>query len=231
MITHRPDWMEALANRLRQPLPAWEAHRQAAPPHSYGRQKGPCLANTKQAAVMLLLCRPSLPASSPWIVPLTLRPLSLSHGGQVSLPGGRIEADESPWQAACREVAEELGVASPPRLLGKLSPLFVFVSDHWVETCVAVLDEPTHFQPCPDEVAEIIHLPLDNLPLLALTSRAISRGKFSFPTPGYLIDDKFVWGATAMILAEFASILHTSIATPPLSRAHQTSPLNRIGSP
>lgn len=30
------------------------------------------------------------------------------------LPGGAVEGDESPWQAAAREVAEELGVESRP---------------------------------------------------------------------------------------------------------------------
>jgi 8-oxo-dGTP pyrophosphatase MutT (NUDIX family) len=41
----------------------------------------------------------------------TLRAQNLSHHpGQVSFPGGRIEAGEKPWQAALREAHEEIGL-------------------------------------------------------------------------------------------------------------------------
>ena len=45
------------------------------------------------------------------VVLLTLRAARLSaHAGQVSFPGGRIEAGETPEAAALREAAEEVGL-------------------------------------------------------------------------------------------------------------------------
>jgi mutator protein MutT len=44
-----------------------------------------------------------------------------SHAGQVSFPGGRIEAGETPEAAAVREAAEEVGLdPRMPELLGRL---------------------------------------------------------------------------------------------------------------
>jgi 8-oxo-dGTP diphosphatase len=41
-----------------------------------------------------------------------------AYKSRWELPGGAVEGDESPWQAAAREVGEELGVArSPGRML------------------------------------------------------------------------------------------------------------------
>lgn len=39
------------------------------------------------------------------------RRLNRAHGGLWEFPGGKIEADELPEAAACREICEELGVA------------------------------------------------------------------------------------------------------------------------
>ncbi|MEE2938046.1 MAG: NUDIX domain-containing protein, partial [Planctomycetota bacterium] len=66
------------------------------------------------------------------MIPLTLRPKSLQHhAGQVCLPGGRLEGDENPSQAALREFEEELGVR--PQVTchcGELSALYVYASNN-----------------------------------------------------------------------------------------------------
>ncbi len=44
-----------------------------------------------------------------------------SHGGQWALPGGRIDAGETPAQGALRELAEEIGLAlAPDDIIGTL---------------------------------------------------------------------------------------------------------------
>jgi len=67
-----------------------------------------------------------LPAPEHWsdraAILLTRRSLDLrSHPGQWALPGGRIDAGETPEAAALRELAEEVGlVVDAGRVLGRL---------------------------------------------------------------------------------------------------------------
>ena len=60
----------------------------------------------KRAAVLIPLCNRNGIAS----ILFSLRTMSLStHKGQVSFPGGHIEENESPVEAAIRETKEEIG--------------------------------------------------------------------------------------------------------------------------
>lgn len=53
---------------------------------------------------------PIVASEAPYLV-YTLRSEFLKHhGGQISFPGGRIEPNEDPWNAALREAQEEIGL-------------------------------------------------------------------------------------------------------------------------
>ncbi len=85
---------------------------------SYGRHFGPAPYNARPAAVIALLFR----RDGQWHIPLTLRHSALGqHGGQISLPGGSVDAGETAADAACRELDEELGVGDSVELIGKLA--------------------------------------------------------------------------------------------------------------
>ena len=80
---------------------------------SYGRHRGPARVASRLAAVAVMLYQEP---NGEWTIPLTLRPASLQHhGGQVCLPGGRVEPDEEVYAAAVREFEEELGIPPPGR--------------------------------------------------------------------------------------------------------------------
>jgi len=133
-----------------------------APELSYGRHRGPAKPQSRRAAVAVTLYH--CPDQG-WVIPLTLRPLSLQHhGGQVCFPGGRVEADETVFQAALREFREEVGVdAKVIRCCGQLSPQYVYASDNLVHPIVAFIEYPEPWNPDPVEVAEVIPLPLSRL--------------------------------------------------------------------
>lgn len=167
----------------------------------------------RQGAVLLLLyCR----EDELYLVLTRRRDDLSSHPGQVSLPGGRQDEGETPAQTALRETAEEIAVPpSAVELLGKLTPLYISPSDYEVQPFVGVYvgDGRPAFVPSPEEVAAIIEVPLDHL--LDQSLRAEEpwqlRG-MEVTVPFFYLDGYKVWGATAMMLSEFAERLRLTLA-------------------
>ncbi|MDZ4848294.1 MAG: CoA pyrophosphatase [Pirellulaceae bacterium] len=199
------EFPKQLKNQLCQTLPGKAAQRSMAPEFAFGRHRGPIAFGVHRAAVCLCLYR----HDDRWWIPLTLRSKQLAdHAGQISLPGGRIEINEGAWQAARREFREELGCeVGEDNLIGQLTPLYVYGSHHHVEVFVAALNHRPIFNPEESEVAEVIMMSLGDL--LELNNQVIAtmqRGAARFDAPGYRVGKNVVWGATAMILAEFAEV-------------------------
>jgi 8-oxo-dGTP pyrophosphatase MutT (NUDIX family) len=210
-----------LAARLKQPLPGAAAQLKMSPKHPGARpltRDAP--ADVKHAAALILLpprgrlaeAAEAATADS-FFIPLTIRrPDLLHHPGQISLPGGGLDHGELPEAAALREAEEEIGVdPSTVRVLGSLTPLYVIVSGFVVTPFVGVVEERPNFQPEAREVAEILEVPLEEL-------KDPDRRMWGNRTrEGYLIDFPYfsvgpdrehqVWGATAMMLAEFVELL------------------------
>jgi len=179
--------------------------RRFEPELSYGRHSGPAPATARAAAVMILLFR----RGGRWHVPLTMRPASLrKHGGQISLPGGTVEPDESSCEAAVRELGEELGVAGPVEPLGRLNDCYVFASDFVVTPWVAAAGFEPQWRPDAHEVERVVEMPLDLLlDPQAVGSMTIERGPFVFRAPCYRLEDDCIWGTTSVILGELAEAL------------------------
>jgi 8-oxo-dGTP pyrophosphatase MutT (NUDIX family) len=174
-----------------------------APRYAYGRHRGPHPLFSHNAAVLVSLVPDP---HHGWLIPLTLRSSRMAdHAGQISLPGGRTEPNEHAWQTATREFEEELGCSTCDlQPLRELSPLYIYASKHWVRPVAGLFPSAPQFNPNSDEVAELIMLPIsDLLHSDAVRIGTIHRGTSTIEAPGFSIDHHFVWGATAMILAEF----------------------------
>ena len=133
----------------------------------------------------------------------------LQHPGQVSLPGGALDEGETIVAAALREAKEEIGLA-PDRVevVGELSPLHIPVSRFVLHPVVAVGDVVPPLTAQPGEVARILEVPLARLqdPTVLRVERREFKGRF-YDVPFFAVDGEKVWGATAMILAEFLELL------------------------
>ena len=197
---------EQLARRLAEPLPGRAVQRELEPELSHGRHYAPPPSTARAAAVLALL----YPKDDQWHVPLTVRPESMvDHGGQVSFPGGMIEAGETSQQAALRELSEELGVASDAvELLGKLSPTYLYVSNFAITPWVGVVDRLPEMHSSPAEVDEVLEVPLAHLldPANVGQQTHNHRG-IRFYAPHYAWGEHRIWGATSMMLAELVAIV------------------------
>jgi 8-oxo-dGTP pyrophosphatase MutT (NUDIX family) len=147
-------------------------------------------------------------------VALTVRGTGLrNHTGQVSLPGGRVDEGETFEVAAIREATEEIGIdPSTVELLGRLTPLHIPVSGFLLHPIVGYTSMRPAFQRAEWEVARIIEAPVSLLSDPAIVKREIRtrvvKGQsIDVDVPYFDIDGEKVWGATAMVLAEFCAIL------------------------
>ena len=196
------------------PLPGGEAHLNLAPrPRKGGRPDHVPEGARPAAGLVLLYPRDGVPH-----LLLTVRAGALpQHGGQVSLPGGKVEPAETIPAAALREAAEEVGVEpGRVRVLGRLSPLYVFVSNFALHPVVGVAAAHPAFRPRSAEVRRVLEVPLPTL--LGAGGRprrgALQRVEGAVRVPYFELRDERVWGATAMILAELLTLLGVPPADP-----------------
>lgn len=161
----------------------------------------------RKAAVMLL----AFPADHGHVYSiLTRRKDTLQHHpGQVSLPGGRMDEEETLEQTALREVEEELGVdRSLIEVVGKLNQIYIPPSDFTVTPFVGWLTaEPTYTIQA-EEVDELIRFPLNSLFNKSIRrNSSVDSDQKERDVPWFSIMNHQVWGATAMILDDFAERL------------------------
>lgn len=121
------------------------------------------------------------------------------HAGQISFPGGRVEAEDlSPIHTALRETEEEIGLSRERiQVLGFL-PEYRTGTGFRVTPVVALVLPPFDIQPDPFEVAEVFEVPLAflldpaNHQQHSVHYRGALRQYFAMPYGDY-----FIWGATA----------------------------------
>jgi 8-oxo-dGTP pyrophosphatase MutT (NUDIX family) len=203
-----------LRERLAQDLPGPEAQLRFAPrPLRKGWRPELSPAGAREAAALILI----YPGADGPTIPLTVRRADLPHHpGQISLPGGRIDPGERPDEAALRETEEEIGVSrGDVRLIGRLSSLWVVVSNHVVEPFVGMLDDRPAFDPDPGEVGALLEVPVAAIrdPARLGWSRHAREGVI-VTYPHFEFDGHHVWGATAMMLGEFAALFRPDFRPP-----------------
>ncbi len=137
---------------------------------------------------------------------MILRPDSMKiHGGQIAFPGGSVDkGDLGPWNTACREANEEIGVKEDDlEFLGCLHPEDVLVSGFKVVPVLARGRRPfkeSDFSLNQSEVARLILYDHLTLPLDPAVERGTYRG-IDYEYPVYPLEMGLdIWGATARIL-------------------------------
>jgi len=209
------DWLERLRRQLR-----------GAPDHelSHCFYGGPLAQMPQRLRAELAASLPEPLQAAAVLVPIVLRPdgptLLLTvrashlrhHAGQISFPGGRMEAqDRDPAAAALRETAEELGIA--PAFIEPLG----YLTDHVVRTgfritpVVGLLHAGFALTLDRTEVAEAFEVPL-NFALAATNFRSRRRTLRDVELEVWELPygEHVIWGATAGMLAQLRHVLHSA---------------------
>ena len=144
--------------------------------------------------------------------PLIQRPTyNGAHSGQIALPGGKAEeSDADLFQTALREANEEIGIEDDKvEVIGQLTNLHISVSNYLVTPVVGFLESRPEFELDGMEVVSLIESDLYDIidPNKRKEGEIIIRGKYKINTPYFDIDDKIVWGATAMMLSELSTVI------------------------
>ena len=203
---NKPSFIKSLEKILSSNLPGEKAHdiMRTGPkftkPLEYMKKKA------IPSAVLILL----FPNSNTFNFILTLRSKKVeTHKGQISLPGGAQEQNESLEKTALRETEEEIGVSPETvELIGRLSTLYVPFSGFDIHPYVGWATETPEMNISVEEVDKIISVPVtelidsNNLRIKNTSLRGIP-----VKMPYFNLKNEIVWGATSMILSEFKQLI------------------------
>lgn len=152
---------------------------------------------------------------------LTRRARNLSsHRGEIALPGGRSDPDETPVDTALREAREEVGLdPALVTLVGWLSPIVTFASGSAIWPVVAFLERRPDLIIDPGEVERVFTVALRELAADGAfleerwkreSARPGADGEGFFPIYFYRVPHDVIWGATARVLTELLCIVTRS---------------------
>ena len=134
---------------------------------------------------------------------LTRRSQNLTnHRGEISFPGGRLDAGESVLQAALRETQEEIGLSPEDvEVVGELNSMATVVSNSHIVPIVGRYRTRPKLHAVNDEVDRVFSVPLSEL----VRTDTYSQEHWIFDDREFQInffylDDETIWGATARIL-------------------------------
>ena len=163
------------------------------------------LKSLKDAAILIALFE----KDGEYCFPMIKRPENIkNHPGQIALPGGSKEKEESLERTALREAQEEIGIdPDKVEIIGRLTPIPVPVSGYLVQTYIGIIDEEPNWKLSKDEVADFFILKLSEL--LDADNEYYEKWNlrgFDAKVPIFKIGDLKIWGATASVLREFIEL-------------------------
>lgn len=203
--------IEDLRLRLNEPLPGANSHQKMMKHRLAMKDIDVKKLKAKKSAVLVII----YPFDEDFNIVLTKRAEYRGvHSGQISFPGGKVEKeDRSLEETALREAEEEIGInRNHVEVVGALSELYIPPSNFIVSPFVGVMNEKPEMKAEDKEVDQIIEMPLSYLTAKdAISPARVKTDMGSLQVNAYLFNNHIVWGATSMILSEFADVLNELI--------------------
>ena len=204
------DFLKYVPKIAKESLPATIAHAKMIPPERIELLDNQDFSQItpKKAAILMLL----YPKKSITHLALIVRNSYPGiHASQIAFPGGKAEEfDLSLSQTALRETEEEIGIAAKKiTVIRAFTEVYIPPSNFLVSPFLGFADEELSFILCPDEVEQVIELPLyqfldeKNVVTVCMSTSYAS----NIQVPAFQINEHLVWGATAMMMSELKEIL------------------------
>ncbi len=128
------------------------------------------------------------------------------HSSQIAFPGGKPEhEDVDLMQTALRETHEEIGVhPNKIEIIRPFSEVYIPPSNYMVFPFMGISKVELDFRIQEEEVESVVELPLNVfLDDSIITHKTMTTSYANdIMVPGFLVDNNFIWGATAMMLSE-----------------------------
>ena len=152
---------------------------------------------------------------SSFYVILTLRSQNLrDHPGQISLPGGKKNRNESFFDCGLREVNEEIGIKKKNiNVLGELS-MYLSGSNYLIKPLVGIVEHNNKVVLNKDEVEKVIYFPINflfdekNITTSSFLEKSSNKKKLYYDI---YWNDIRIWGTTAIILVHLSRIISSVI--------------------
>lgn len=196
---------EELLEKMTKVLPGNRAHKSFSPLRNFKMDTS----EFKKAAVALHL---KIQHKKLHLILIKRTAYDGAHSQQIAFPGGKFEQKDKDLEyTARRESFEEIGIPTGTGLfIGKLSEVLIPVSSFRVTPFVFLHKTYPDLIKEQREVQEILICELkelDTFKLKTFENVEARKGFLLNNVPGLHFKEHFIWGATALILHEFNTLL------------------------
>ncbi len=145
----------------------------------------------------------------PFVV-MTEKPKHMKfHAGEISFPGGKLDASDSDLlDTALRETQEELGLAiTKKQVIGQLEPVITLNSGFLILPFVSIIDDIPSLR-SNEEVEKILHIPFESF-LQTMSRDPDPTHNLIQEMYTFEFQNQIVWGASARILYQIQNLLNS----------------------
>jgi 8-oxo-dGTP pyrophosphatase MutT (NUDIX family) len=203
------DYISEIRSKLEKGAPGETYQLQMAPAHrratKHYLQQGSAYRNASVTALLV----PDSKDGQPSVLLVQRSIYAGVHSGQIALPGGKPEEEESLEDAALRELFEETGIIpASVDMLGPLTPLYIPPSRFLVHPFVAAIGKLPALRPQEREIQNIFTVPVEKFnPASAQLQKFETTEGVEIEAPCFYIEPEIrIWGATAMMLSELFAL-------------------------
>lgn len=206
-------FLQFVPNLVEAKLPAEVAHYKMAPLERMELLKNLDINATPKVAAVMMLLYPKNGITH--LVLIVRNSYKVIHSSQIAFPGGKYELEDLDYRyTALRETQEEIGVPSENiQVIRPFTPMYIPASNFQVHPFLGICTQEIIFFPDPREVAAVIEIPLSTFLDDTIIVETVLNTSYALnvKVPAFQIENKMVWGATAMILNELKEVLLASL--------------------